>query len=144
MKPFKLDDIDKKRQPYEVPPNYFEDLPMKIQQRIETSQKTRWNWIFSPTFRLAASITAVLVVVLSITLFYQNDTAEDLLSSVTEDELIAYIDLMALEEDEILTAFENTIQVMDFSEETELDGLEIEDESLDDLMNTYDLTDEYL
>ena len=144
MKSFKLNDIDKKGQLFKVPEGYFEDLPMRIQQKIETSQKSKTSWVSTPVFRVALSVASIFIVILMFTLINGSETPEELLSEVSQEELLAYIDYMSLEEDEILTAFEKTFQTMDFSNETELDELELEDESLDELINVYDLTDEYL
>ncbi len=141
---FKLDDIDKKGQPFQAPEGYFEDLPLKIQKRIEMRSASKVKWYATLPFKLAFSIATVLIIVLSITFFGKSQSAEDILAEIPEEELLAYIDEISLEEEEILTAFENTNIWSGFSNETTLDELNMEDESLDELMIDYDLTDEYL
>lgn len=156
MKPFKLEDIDKKEQPFKAPEGYFDDLPLKIQKRIEAKEQKHFGWLIHPNMKLAFSVVTVIVLALFITIFNkditkatlalmgQEATADELLTDVSQEELLAYIDLWALNEDDILMAFENTNATIEFSGDLELEELEFEGESLDDLMNTYDLTDEYL
>lgn len=141
MKPIKLDDIEKNTRPFEVPEGYFDDLPMKIQSRIETKKKT--NWVRTPTFRLALSAATMFLIVLGVVFFNQSTTPEDMLADIPEEELLAYINMTELDEADILAAFQGSIESIEF-EDSAFDDLNLEDESLDDLLLEYDLTDDYL
>ena len=151
MERFRLEDIDKKEQLYKVPDGYFEDLPMKIQARIESSTREKVSWFQTPAFRVALSSAAVLIVVVSY-LFINNgnnavvngDAVEEILSQVSQEELLMYVNELQLGEDEILTALENSFEEFDFSSEMDLDDLELEDEALEDVLDEFDLTEEYL
>jgi len=142
MKPIKLDDIEKNSQPYAVPEGYFEDLPMKIHGRISRQKKV--SWIKMPAMRLAFAAAAVLAIVMSIVFVNQSVTPEDLLADIPEEELLAYIDMLQIEEGDILAAFEGSVESIDFFDAEEFDDLELEDESLNDLLIEYDLSDDYL
>ncbi|MEP5611540.1 MAG: hypothetical protein ABJP45_04790 [Cyclobacteriaceae bacterium] len=142
MKPIKLDDIDKKSQPFSVPDGYFEDLPMKIQSRISEEKKS--SWVKMPAVRLAFAVAAMLTVVMSIVFVNQSVTPEDLLADIPEEELLAYIDMLQIDENDILAAFDGSVESIDFFDANGLEDLELEDESLDDLLIEYDLSDDYL
>ncbi len=142
MKPIKLDDIKKVSRPYSVPEGYFEDLPLKIQTRIQSERKE--SWIRTPAFKLAFAIAAMLTIVMSIVFVNQSVNPEDLLADIPEEELLAYANLMQFEESDIFSAFEGSIEEIDFFDADGLDNLELEDSTLDDLLLEYDLSDEYL
>ncbi|MEP1094623.1 MAG: hypothetical protein ABJG78_05905 [Cyclobacteriaceae bacterium] len=142
MKPIKLDDIEKKSQPYSVPEGYFEDLPMKIQGRI--SQQKKESWIKMPAVKLAFAAGAMLAIVMSVVFVNQSVTPEDLLADIPEEELLAYIDMLQIDENDILAAFEGSVESIDFFDANGLEDLELEDEYLDDLLIEYDLSDDYL
>lgn len=143
MKPFKLDDIKKGKQPFTVPEGYFENLPMKIQSRVEVKKKESWSR--TPAFRLAFSLATMIAIVFSVFMFFsQSPTPEDLLADIPQEELLAYIDLVQLEESDILSAFEGGGEGINFFDSEGLDDIEIEDGALDNLLLEYGLSDEYL
>ena len=141
MKSFKLEDIEKKDQPFTVPEGYFEDLPMKIQAKVE-ARKKKWSWIYQPRVQLAFSMAMIVLIIGSI--FYVNSpkSVDDMLANVSQEDLLAYVDMMQLEDGDILAAFEGSIESIDFSES--LENIELEDASLDAILNEYDLSEEYL
>ena len=112
MKSFKLDDIEKNKQPFSVPDGYFEDLPMKIQSRIEGQKKE--SWVRTPAFRLAFSVAAMLILVFTVVFLNPSESAEDLLADIPEEELLAYIDMVQFDETDILAAFEGSVEGVDF------------------------------
>ncbi len=142
MKPIKLDDIEKNSRPFSVPEGYFDDLPMKIQNKILAEKKEAW--FKRPVFRLGLAMAAVFVIVMSIVFINQSASPEDLLADIPEEELLAYIDLMQLDESDIFSAFEGSIETIEFFDMEGLEDLQFEDEALDDLLIEYDLTDDYL
>ena len=142
MKPIKLDDIEKKSQPFAVPDGYFEDLPMKIQSRI--SEEKKESWIKMPVLKLAFAAAAMLAIITTTVFLNQNVTPDDLLADIPEEDLLAYIDLLQIEEGDILAAFEGSVESIDFFDTDGLDEIDLGNESLDDLLIEYDLSDEYL
>ena len=138
----KLDDIDKK-QGFKVPEGYFEDLPMKIQKRIEQEKPaTRRLTVHQWGLALAASLALVLTFVFIL----PNDgpSAEDLLATISEEELIAYLDQDDFDEYEIASAFQDVPEVFEFENSDGLDGLDLEDQAIEDVLLEYDLGEDYL
>jgi len=139
---YKLDDIEKKKV-FDVPESYFEDLPMKIQKRIEseTSGKVAFAW---PKWSVALAASLTLIAVFLFVIPSNDVNAEDLLASVTQEELIAYLDEIELEEFEIIAALGDNPSVFDFEETEGLDDIDLEDQSIDDMLLEYDLEEELL
>jgi hypothetical protein len=142
MKPIKLDDIEKNSQPFSVPEGYFDDLPMKIQSRIQTEKKE--TWIHSPSFKVAFSVAAMMIIVMTIIFLNKAISPEEMLADISEVELLAYIDNMQIEESDILNVFNEDVEDIDFFDTEGIESLELEEESLDDLLIEYELTDDYL
>lgn len=139
MKPFKIEDIEKKK-PFDVPDGYFEDLPMKIQARIE---KKEIQWFQTPVFKMAVSLASIIIIVITFVFIGTNEPAEDFLADVSQEDLLAYVDFMQLDEQDIFSAFEGSMEGVDFSE-TQIEEIELEDMELDDLLIEYDLSDDFL
>lgn len=60
-----------KENPFDVPANYFDDLPSVIQKRI-TERKLQHNWIgfiFKPQYAIAASL--IIVAIISVVLIFK-------------------------------------------------------------------------
>lgn len=137
----KLDDIDKK-EVFKVPDGYFEDLPMQIQKRITETPKRQTLRIPSWSLALAASILLLLTFVF---IFPNNNpTAEELLAEISQDEIVAYLDLIDLDEYDIASAIGDEANELNFEDTNVLDGIDLEDQSIDDVLLEYDLEDEYL
>ena len=137
---YKLDDIDKKPQ-FEVPEGYFEDLPMRIQKRIEAKRPVRKVFV-SWSLAIATSISLILI---SIFTFRANDNPVDqLLAEVPHMELVAYLDQLELEESDIAEVFTDVVQEIDLEGFGLLDELELEDQSIDEILNEYNLEEELL
>ncbi len=54
-----------RKNPFEVPPDYFDDLSLKIQNRISYKKEEKHLWysvLFNPKFSIAASIIIILMV----------------------------------------------------------------------------------
>ena len=138
---YKLDDIDKKEQ-FKVPDGYFEDLPMRIQKRIQVetpvsrSKRTVWS------LAMAASLLIIITYIFMIP--DSNPSAEELLAEVSQEELIAYLDEAEFDEYELASAFEGNEEIFDFEDTNVLDGIDMDDQAIDDVLLQYDLEDEYL
>ncbi|MEQ8904065.1 hypothetical protein [Ekhidna sp.] len=138
---YKLDDIDKKEQ-FKVPDGYFEDLPMRIQKRIQVetpvsrSKRTAWS--------LAMAVSLLFIIAYVFIIPDGDPTAEELLAEVSQDELIAYLDVVELDEYELASAFEGDDEIFDFEDTNVLDGIDMDDQAIDDVLLEYDLEYEYL
>ncbi|MEP1032148.1 hypothetical protein [Ekhidna sp.] len=138
---YKLNNIDKK-EIFKVPDGYFESLPLKIQQRISSSSKPERNGIPSWSLALAASFLLLITFV-----FILPDNApspEQLLAEVSQDEIVAYLDQVELDEYDIATAFGDDADELNFEDTNVLDGIDLGDQAIDDVLLEYDLEDEYL
>lgn len=134
----RLEDIPKK-QSFKVPDGYFDDLPMRIQARIqETEKKSSWAWMQTPSFALKYALPVILVGVVSVVVWNNLSSTKDpftKLDSVPTEQLLAY-----LESDEITT--EEIIENATFTNATintlyEPDE-EVPAEDLDELAKQYD------
>jgi len=96
----KLDEIPKKNI-FEVPEGYFDRLPMKIQARVETGRET-----FSiPLWHIAVRY-ALPIIVVGFSLFYffkpESNNVEDLLTSISNEHLMAFLDESDISENDLL------------------------------------------
>lgn len=99
----RLDDIPKK-QVFTVPDGYFEDLPMRIQARIQKPE-SRSSWI--PEFNLALkfALPVVLVGVISVVVWINLPKTEDALANldaVPTEQLLAYLEADEISTEEII------------------------------------------
>ncbi len=138
---YKLDDIDKKES-FKVPEGYFEDLPLKIQQRISKEEKS--HGIRVPGWSLALAASILLLVTFVFILPSNDASAEELLAQISQEEIVAYLDQIELDEFDIASAIGDEVNELDFNDTNVLDGVDLEDQSLDDVLIEYDLADEYL
>lgn len=100
----KLDDIPKK-QPFKAPDGYFDQLPGRIQTRIQGASRER-TIAFGNVLRYAAA-AMVLCVVAAVWLWTQpvtnnNQSPEAILASLETSELIAYLNEGDITTDELL------------------------------------------
>lgn len=133
----KLDDIGKKPS-FKVPDGYFEDLPLKIQNRIET-EKSNNRSIQLPAWSYA--MAAAVVIIVSFTLFFgRNDNhVEKLLAEISEEDLVAYIDEMDLDEYDLAATFPETTDDLEFDDLEMMNDLDLEDHSIDEILLEYNL-----
>ena len=137
----KIEDIDKK-QVFNTPEGYFEDLPMRIQARIE-SEKPQAVSKRLPKWSLALASVALLLTFVFV--LYDSGTSEqDLLAGISQEELVAYLDQIELDEYEIASTFESDLDALNLDETSVLDGIDMENEALEDVLLEYDLGDEFL
>ena len=135
---YKLDNIDKKP-PFEVPERYFEDLPMKIQRRVEDHKKQGafFNW---PIWAVASAACVLLIVVL-FTLQNSSQSPENMLTEIPTSELVAYLDQLDIDLDDLTSTLPDEIDIIESEDTDMLDEVEFEDpSSLDDFLKEYDLT----
>jgi len=132
----KLEDIEKKNI-YTTPEGYFDQLPDKIQSRIQNQdQKRRQIWM-NPALRYAAAAAIILLVgwfgIFRMSTINEPADYNQLLTEVSTAELVAYIESSDLTADEILDEINLDEQSFDKvfkSEQDFLDDLYMEEELL--------------
>ncbi|WP_462249157.1 hypothetical protein [Ekhidna sp.] len=138
---YKLDDIEKK-EAFKVPDGYFEELPLKIQQRVSNEKKTYGFNV--PSWSLALAASLLLVVTFVFVLPGNEQSAEELLAEISQEEIVAYLDQIELDEYDIASAIGDDVNDLEFENTNILDAIDLEDQSIDDVLLEYDLGDEYL
>jgi len=134
----KLEDIPKK-EIFNVPEGYFENLPGIIQARVTKQDKERQ---IRPAFSYAVRYALAVVVLCALGIFWftsqpQVTTAESLLASIQTEDLVAYLndgDLTTEEllEDAMLSA-EDANQI-----EEAVFGIELNDKNFEDILDEID------
>lgn len=136
---YKLDDIDKKVT-FHVPDGYFEELPLRIQKRMEVESQPLRS---IPSWSLALA-SCVVIVIASLIIFGRSEnSAEELLAEISEQDLVAYLDQLDLDEYELVSTFPSEAEQLEFPNIEMLDDVELEGQSIDELMLEYNLEDEY-
>ena len=144
----KLDDI-KKKNIYTVPNKYFDQLPMRIQSRVNEKKPVfgvHLNW------KLALKITTPAIAVVMILLYFgiatvRNSTltSDELLTQVSTDDLIAYLETTDITTDEIIEEMDfSTIDLEFYEEGPIMQDIEMSDEEIDALMDEYGIDGEIL
>ena len=138
----KLDDIEKKLN-MKVPEGYFEELPMRIQKRIEMEQSSSTSFKI-PSWSLA--MAASIVVIIGFIFFWDgnNTSVEELLAEIPEEELMAYVEELNLDAYDLATAFPETTEELEFEDIEMMDELEVDDLSIDDILLEYNIEEEKL
>ncbi|MDX5443572.1 MAG: hypothetical protein LPJ89_07305 [Hymenobacteraceae bacterium] len=97
MKPdFNLNDLPKKH-PFQVPENYFEQLPNRVMQQTAYRQKTgsSRSWQQQPVWRMALASLVVLLIFVGVFRLSQTPaeapSATALLAQVNDRELVNYL-----------------------------------------------------
>lgn len=116
----KLEDIPKKNI-FQVPEGYFDELPGRVQARISAgnvSRATSWSW----TTALRYALPSLVAVALFAGWWLKNDApeedAEAILASIETEQLAAYLEEYELIDDDLIL----------YDELTEEDAAAIEDE----------------
>ena len=102
----KLEDIPKKH-PFEVPEGYFDSLPGIIQSRIADKSEVREA---KPYFRYALQYALPVVILAIVTIIYvvpsKPQSIDSMLSSVSTEELVAYLEQSEITTEELLETIE--------------------------------------
>lgn len=134
----KLSDIDKKLT-FQVPDGYFEDLPLKIQKRIE-EEEPRGSFIKLPVWSLAMAASIVLIISFALLFSEENsNNVESLLAEISEDDLVAYVEELDLNEYDLVATFPETTDEFEFEDIEIMDELDLEDHSIDDILLEYNI-----
>ena len=138
----KLEEI-KKENIYKVPDRYFDELPMRIQDRITGDTKS----VLSPVYdwRMAVKIAVpafILVFAILIGVFIRNNNTyqdvDTILAQVSSEDMIAYLQSTDISIDDIL----NEIQYEEIADEILQENFLLDDDELsidlyDELMIEY-------
>ncbi|WP_370090544.1 hypothetical protein [Ekhidna sp.] len=138
---YKLDDIDK-RKAFKVPEGYFEDLPMKIQQRISENPQKQPSG--APAWALAMAASVALVIAFIFLFQSDQSSTEKLLADIPQEELIAYLDLLEIDEYDLAHVMGDDADELLLEDTNVLDGIDLGEDAIEDMLLEYDLEDEYL
>ena len=138
----RIDDMDKKID-FKVPDGYFENLPLKIQQRIEIEKKEAKTFTL-PTWSYALAASALLIMAFVILFQNPSPSAEKLLAEVSEEALIAYLDDIEIDEYDLVSALPDHAEDLPFNEIDMLQNLDLGDESMDDILLEFNIEEETL
>lgn len=133
----KLEEISKK-EIFNVPEDYFDKLPGIIQARVATPQnETNAAWRFT----LRYALPAVVLLAIGIVWFNQSPKvmdAEQLLSTIQTDDLVAYLNDSDMTTEELLA--DAHLSDEDATEiEANVYGLNLENENLEDILTEMEL-----
>jgi len=133
----RLEDIPK-QEFYEVPEDYFDKLPGRIQKKIaagKTSETPRF--VYALRYAIPAVVLAAIGIAWYAQVFSPNDGTYGLAAVATED-LVAYLGESDLSTDELVEMVE--WQDDDVRElEGEVYQLDVSDEDLENIMNEIDI-----
>ncbi|MEO1050702.1 MAG: hypothetical protein AAFX87_08745 [Bacteroidota bacterium] len=146
----KLDDIEKK-QIYEVPDGYFDKLPGIIQARVTEKQTSR---VGMPKlgYGLRLAIPIIVAIAIAVYVFLNSNSVgeptdiEGLISQVSTEELIEYIQLSDISTDELIEEIGDEIDwTLGTEEDIDLQLIDedISEEELEELLDDHDLSGEY-
>lgn len=143
----KLDDI-KKKNIYTVPDKYFDQLPTRIQSRVNEKPVSRWNWNQSLAYKLAAPAFVVVLLLFYFGMGNENDSQdfETILAQVSNEDIIAYLGNTDITTEEIIEAIDFSDAELDFYEDGPImqDLEDIGEEDLNTLFDEYGLDEEIL
>ena len=142
----KLEEI-KKKNIYTVPDKYFDQLPSRIQSRVNVKRPVlgiKLSW--SLALKVATPAIAIIVF-----LFYfginnnNNLSAEDLIAQVSTEDLIAYLETTDITTDEIIEELDLTNIDLDFYDDGPImQDMEMDDLELELLLDEYGIESEFL
>ncbi len=149
MKKYRLEDIKKQQVFTEPPEGYFDRLPGIIQAQTANKPVRRPQLYWLRVLRLAPLAAVVVLIALYSGLLNKKESGpglDELLSEVTTDEIIQYLEDLDLTNEEIL----EEVDLMALSSEFEdlqdrlIDNLNIEDETMIQLYDDFDVQDSLL
>lgn len=139
-----LDDIEKKKQPFQAPPEqYFENLPLQIKGKIKSKDGVEWSRI-GLTWKLGLAVLPLLI--LAFYFLYtpaDQQSVDEILAKIPDYELLAYVEQMDLDLAELTKNLPESWSE-GLGEMNGIDEVEIDSESINDLLFEYDLDTEYL
>lgn len=150
MKKFRIEDIDKRRVFTEPPEGYFDKLPGIIQSKTAHKERSSKSRVFFIRALKMVPVAALLILIALysgvISLKEDNPGFEELLSEVSSDDIIQYLEEIDISNEEILEEVDLTALSLEFEqiEDPLLETLDIEDEALLQLYDEYEIQDSLL
>jgi len=143
----KLEDINKKNI-YSVPDKYFDQLPGRVQARIQANKPREifsLNW--SLTYKIAAPALAMVMLVLFF--WYQgpakSQSAEALLAQVSTSDLVAYLETTDITTEDIIESIDFDNIDMDLSDETPIIlDFKMNEESINSILDEFGVDEDLL
>lgn len=143
----KLEDI-KKKNIYSVPDKYFDQLPTRIQARVNESKPAfdrSWNWNLVYKISVPALVVICLVFYFGLKPNNLEPNADTLLAQVSTDDLIAYLETTNLTTDEIIEEIDLSDLDLDFYDEGPImQDMDINDEEINALFDEYGIEGDIL
>lgn len=137
MKKIDLNELDK-NQPFKAPDGYFEELPSLIQSKAVDSGRNTRIWEL-PAVRWATVPAMMLVaIVIFFALPSENQNPEDLLSEVSTEELIAYLETSEMSTTELLEMIDEPNSLFDGTD-VDMLGDDLTDDDMELLLDNYDI-----
>ena len=133
----KLDDMDRETR-FQVPEGYFDELPMRIQQRIDAEKPRKWSF---PLPLWSYATAAVLLIIASFALLMDQHASEvdELLAEVSEEDLVAYIEELDLDAFDLASTFPEVTNDLEFEDLEMMNNLDLEDHPIDDILLEFNL-----
>ncbi|WP_456462275.1 hypothetical protein [Reichenbachiella sp.] len=132
---------------HQVPDGYFEDLPLKIQTRIN-NQKEPTSPAFITRMQLVWSLSAAIAIFLIGWILYPQDTsptAEQLLASIETEDLIDYLYEEDISTDEIIASVDENFFLEELEDlETEMINEDLSNEDLETIYSELDYSTEIM
>ncbi len=143
----KLEDINKKNI-YTVPEKYFDQLPGRVQVRIQAKKPEgifALNW--SLTYKIA--VPALAMVMLVFYFWYDGpeniQSVESLLTQVATDDLVAYLETTDITTEEIIESIDFDNIDLDLTDETQImPGIEMNEESINSIIDEFGVDEDLL
>ena len=133
---------------HQVPDGYFDELPLKIQTRIN-SQQEQASPVFISRMQLTWSMTAALLIFLIGWIFYpqsiEQSNIDQILADIDSEYLIEYLQEEDITTDEILASLDNTYIIEELDAiESETIGNDLSDEELEMIYSEIDYSTEIM
>ena len=143
----KLEDIEKKNI-YRVPDRYFDQLPMRIQSRVNAENPVNrftFSWKFVTKIAVPAFALVLILFYFGINNSNTNLSSEQLLAMVDTEDIIAYLETTDITADEILEEIDLTMLDLDFSDEgAMMEDIDMDAEDMDVLFDEFGIDSELL
>ncbi len=128
-----------KKQPYQVPANYFEELPQAIQKEIslQNQRPKIWEWLYQlivqPQYRLAVAVFVAVFIAGFYYFNYNTMNPAPEFNQLALEEMDTYINDNLDDFDESLL-LENSMAMLDESTESAVEEMELTDEEIEDYL----------
>lgn len=142
----KLDDI-KKKNIYSTPDRYFDQLPARIQNRVTKKQVFGFSFSWNLILKVASPALAVFLIVFYININKNGNelNAEDLLSQIETEDLIAYLVTTDISTEEIIEELDLSFINLDFNEDgLIMQNMDMDDDDIEMLLDEYGIDGELL